>query len=43
MTRHDELPAPRNAYEAAHQLADAGEHVHLVSEGESICISGECQ
>lgn len=39
----DHLPAPRTAAEAAHLLAAEGNHVHLVSEGESTCISGECE
>jgi hypothetical protein len=27
------------AYAAAAELADAGHHVHLVSEGESVCLA----
>lgn len=34
--------APRSATEAAHLLTRDGKHVHLVSEGESHCLKGEC-
>jgi precorrin-3B methylase len=34
------LTAPRSATEAAHQLAQAGHHVHIVSEGHSTCLKG---
>lgn len=34
--------APRTAREAAHQLARQGKHVHLVSEGQALCIRGGC-
>ncbi|MGW4602717.1 hypothetical protein ACWENS_05505 [Streptomyces sp. NPDC004532] len=35
-------PAPRNAYEAADQLAAAGHHVHIVADAESVCHTGQC-
>ncbi|WP_318203014.1 hypothetical protein [Streptomyces sp. SCL15-4] len=34
--------APRSAAEAAHQLAAQGHHVHIVSEGQGVCLKGEC-
>jgi hypothetical protein len=36
-------PTPRTADEAARLLVDEGEHVHLVSEGHSNCLSGDCE
>lgn len=38
----DTTTAPRSAYEAAHQLAAEGRHVHIVSEGHSTCLPGLC-
>lgn len=34
--------APRTAAEAAQILAQWGHHSHLHSEGDSLCISGNC-
>ncbi|MFC8442679.1 hypothetical protein ACFUJT_31530 [Streptomyces griseoincarnatus] len=34
--------APRSAAEAAHLLAKQGKHVHIVSEGQGICLPGTC-
>ena len=34
--------APRSAAEAAHQLARQGKHVHIVSEGQGVCLKGTC-
>ncbi|MET8765848.1 hypothetical protein [Streptomyces sp. NPDC004658] len=34
--------APRSAAEAAHQLAMQGHHVHIVSEGQGVCLMGAC-
>ncbi|MGV9755422.1 hypothetical protein ACWDUC_06240 [Streptomyces tricolor] len=34
--------APRSATEAAHQLAKQGHHVHIVSEGQGVCLKGTC-
>lgn len=36
------LAVPNPAAEAAHQLARAGHHVHLVSEGHSTCLKSCC-
>jgi len=33
---------PNHATEAAHQLAKQGKHVHIVSEGQGICLKGTC-
>lgn len=33
---------PRTAAEAAHRLAQQGKHVHIVSEGQGICLKGTC-
>ncbi|WP_186343478.1 hypothetical protein [Streptomyces sp. CFMR 7] len=33
-------PSPARA--AAEALASEGEHVHYVSEGQSLCVSGVC-
>ncbi|WP_405561897.1 hypothetical protein [Streptomyces sp. NBC_01180] len=33
---------PRDAYEAARQLADQGHHVHLIAENEARCYTGHC-
>lgn len=38
----DGTTAPRSAAEAAHQLARQGRHVHLVSEGQGVCLKGTC-
>lgn len=38
----DTITAPRSADEAAHQLAQAGHHVHIVSEQHSVCLKGCC-
>lgn len=38
----DAPTAPRNATEAAHQLAAQGKHVHIVSEGQGTCLRGTC-
>jgi len=38
----DTTTAPRSATEAAHQLAAAGHHVHIVSEQHSTCLKGCC-
>ncbi|MFE4051226.1 hypothetical protein [Streptomyces sp. YIM B13518] len=38
----DAPTAPRSAAEAAHQLAKQGRHVHLVSEGQGVCLKGTC-
>ena len=35
--------AKNPALEAAQALADEGEHVHYVAEGEARCISGRCR
>jgi hypothetical protein len=35
-------PPPRTAYEAADLLYKAGEHVHVVAEGEALCYSTHC-
>jgi precorrin-3B methylase len=43
VTDHDTQPAPRTAAEAARQLADEGKHVHLVSDGDTTCVSKDCQ
>lgn len=43
MTDRDTPPAPRTAAEAARQLADEGKHVHLVSDGDTTCVSKDCQ
>ncbi|MGW4759565.1 hypothetical protein [Streptomyces chartreusis] len=43
MTTTDDLPAPRTALEAAQRLVVEGKHVHLVSEGQSLCMTQECQ
>ena len=37
-----EVTAPRSAAEAAHLLAQQGEHVHIVSDGHSVCLKGCC-
>ncbi|MFG3323735.1 hypothetical protein ACGF3J_37390 [Streptomyces sp. NPDC048171] len=34
--------ARSRAAEAAHQLAKKGAHVHLVSEGQGVCLKGVC-
>ncbi|MFH9404903.1 hypothetical protein ACH4JS_34850 [Streptomyces sp. NPDC017638] len=34
--------APRSATEAAHQLTQQGHHVHIVSDGQGVCLKGEC-
>ncbi|MFD6024545.1 hypothetical protein [Streptomyces griseoluteus] len=34
--------APRSAAEAAHHLARQGKHVHIVSEGQGVCLKGRC-
>ncbi len=34
--------APRSATEAAHLLAMAGAHVHLISDGQSSCVRATC-
>ncbi|MCR8947202.1 hypothetical protein NW249_34515 [Streptomyces sp. OUCMDZ-4982] len=39
MTTHTQ-PSPARA--AAEDLAADGEHVHYVSEGQSLCLSGVC-
>jgi len=33
---------PNYAAEAAHQLAKQGKHVHIVSEGQGVCLKGTC-
>lgn len=42
MRHTDDLSAPVTALDAARQLAAEGKHVHLVSEGESVCVSEHC-
>lgn len=36
------VQAPRSAAEAAHLLARQGKHVHIVSEGQGICLKQVC-
>jgi hypothetical protein len=38
----DRTEAPRNAAEAAHLLAMQGKHVHIVSEGQGVCLRDAC-
>lgn len=38
----DTTTAPRSADEAAHLLAAAGHHVHIVSEQHTVCLKGCC-
>lgn len=39
---YSDTSAPRSASEAAHLLARQGEHVHIVSEGQGICLKHTC-
>lgn len=39
---HTGTEAPRSAAEAAHRLARQGQHVHVVSEGQAICLKATC-
>ncbi|MDH6435594.1 hypothetical protein M2158_004071 [Streptomyces sp. SAI-144] len=43
MTAPPNVQAPRSAAEAAHLLAQAGHHVHVVSDGHSTCFKGCCE
>jgi len=38
----DAPTAPRSAAEAAHLLAKQGHHVHIVSEGQGVCLRQAC-
>ncbi|MEV8552573.1 hypothetical protein AB0L04_22490 [Streptomyces glaucescens] len=38
----DRTEAPRSAAEAAHLLAMQGQHVHIVSEGQGVCLKQAC-